>query len=235
MSSGDLIARMQAAVREGDDDAARKLADEGIRAGLDPIVILERGCTDTLRAVGDLWARGDIFLPEMMLSAAAVKAALETLKPRLLQTAKDAPAGIVVLGTVRGDIHDIGKNIVGTLLEAFGFRVVDLGTDVPAARFVGAVRESGARLVGLSALLTSTMLEMRAILQEFEVAGLRSGVRVAIGGAPVTAAFTRDIGADGFAEDGVAALHLFQRLASGEIAGDGPAAPAPGGGAAHAV
>jgi len=236
MNSQDLLSKMQAAVRDGDDDAARSLAAEGISAGLDPIEILERGYTGTLRSVGDQWAKGEIFLPEMMLSAAAVKAALETLKPRLLETAgKTGPVEIVVLGTVRGDIHDIGKNIVGTLLEAFGFRVVDLGTDVPAARFVGAVRETGARLVGLSALLTSTMLEMRTVLQELEAAGLRSGLRVAIGGAPVNPAFTRDIGADGFAEDGVAALHLFQRLAVGEPAVTGASGSPAGGGVPHAV
>ncbi len=109
MNSQDLLSRMQAAVRDGDDDAARSLAEEGIRTGIDPIEILDRGYTDALRSVGDLWAKGEVFLPEMMLSAAAVKAALETLKPRLLATAaKTGPAETVVLGTVKGDIHDIG-------------------------------------------------------------------------------------------------------------------------------
>lgn len=215
MGDGLLFERMQSAVTDGDADRARTLAEEALRAGLDPIEVLEKGYTSALRAVGDGWARGDVYLPEMMLSAEAVKAALLTLSPALRARSTPSNASsLCILGTVQGDIHDIGKNIVGTLLEAFGFRVVDLGTDVAPERFISAVRETGASLVGLSALLTSTMPGMKAVLDALAEAGLRSRVRVAVGGAPITPAFARDIGADGFAEDGVAALRLFQSLAA---------------------
>jgi len=125
-----------------------------------------------------------------------------------------AGGAVCVLGTVKGDIHDIGKNIVGTLLEAFGFSIVDLGTDVDPGRFVGAVRDNGASLVGLSALLTSTMPQMGVIIEALREAGLRTDVRVAVGGAPVTPAYAAEIGADGYAEDGISALRLFQKLAA---------------------
>ncbi len=238
MGDGLLFERMQAAVTEGDADRARALAEEALRAGLDPIEVLERGYTSALRTVGDGWARGDVYLPEMMLSAEAVKAALHALTPAL--RARSAPSdasALCVLGTVQGDIHDIGKNIVGTLLEAFGFLIVDLGTDVAPERFVAAVRETGAGLVGLSALLTSTMPGMKAVLDALEEAGLRSRVRVAVGGAPITPAFARDIGADGFAEDGVSALRLFQSLAAAPAGGPaaGTAAGAMTGEARHAL
>jgi methanogenic corrinoid protein MtbC1 len=150
----------------------------------------------------------------MILAAEAVKAAIVVLKPalraRVVPGAVQAPC---VLGTVKGDIHDIGKNIVGTMLEAFGFTIVDLGTDVDPAHFVGAVREVGAGLVGISALLTSTMPEMRSVVDALREAGLRSRVRIAVGGAPVTPEFAKEIGADGTAADGISALRLFQRLA----------------------
>jgi corrinoid protein of di/trimethylamine methyltransferase len=216
MEEGDLFDRIRASVTQGDADLARALAAESARAGLDPLVVLEKGFTAALRSVGDCWERGEMYLPEMILAAEAVKAALAVLKPRLRAAASiGGTAAVCVLGTVRGDIHDIGKNIVGTLLEAFGFRIVDLGTDVDAERFVGAVRETGAGLVGLSALLTSTMPGMKTVIDALREAGLRSRVQVAVGGAPVSPAFAEEIGADGFADDGMAALRLFQRLAAG--------------------
>ncbi len=211
-------------VVQGDGERARGLARQALQDGLDPLHVLEKGFTESLRHVGSCWEEGEMFLPEMMLAAEAVKAALEVLKPRLREAATGpgaAPAPCV-LGTVRGDIHDIGKNIVGTLLEALGFPIIDLGTDVEAARFVAAVRETGARLVGLSALLTSTMPGMRTVIEALEVSGVRPRVRIAIGGAPVTATFAKEIGADGFAGDGMTALRLFQRLAA-DVAGAGPA------------
>ena len=226
---GDTV-RLEAirdAVVQGDSDRARALAGDALRAGADPVELLEKGFSESLRQVGCRWERGDMFLPEMMLAAEAVKAALDVLKPRLRGTAAGPAATRVpcVLGTVRGDIHDIGKNIVGTLLEALGFPIIDLGTDVEPARFVAAVRETGARLVGLSALLTSTMPGMRNVIETLEVSGLRPGLRIAIGGAPVTAAFAREIGADGYAEDGMSAMRLFQRLAA-DVAEAGTTSPA---------
>jgi methanogenic corrinoid protein MtbC1 len=154
-----------------------------------------------------------MFLPEMMLAAEAVKGALAALAPSLRAAgAAGGAAPSCILGTVEGDIHDIGKNIIGTLLQAFGFRVIDLGVDVPAARFVEAVRQHGAGLLGMSALLTSTMPAMKTVIDGLDGAGLRGQVRIAVGGAPVTRRFAAEIGADGCAEDGMGALRLFQGL-----------------------
>ena len=216
MNQKTLFQNIEASVFKGDAARARLLAGEALEAGLDPLFILEKCYTKALRNVGDCWERGEFFLPEMILAAEAVKGAMQVLKPRLRAAAADGDRSACVLGTVRGDIHDIGKNIIGTMLEAFGFTVVDLGTDVGAERFVGAVRETGAGIVGLSALLTSTMPEMKTVMQALVDAGLRSRVRVAIGGAPVTMKFAEEIGADGYADDGGEALRLFQRLAAAE-------------------
>jgi methanogenic corrinoid protein MtbC1 len=215
MDDTALFENMRASVVQGDAARARALAADALRAGLDPLAVLETGFISALRVVGDCWERGDLYLPEMILAAETVKAALDVLKPSLRARGHgDAGGPVCVLGTVRGDIHDIGKNIVGTLLGAFGFTVVDLGTDVEAARFIAAVRTTGAGLVGLSALLTSTMPQMRTVIEGLRDEGLRPGVRVAVGGAPVTTAFASDIGADGTAEDGLKALRLFQGWAA---------------------
>ncbi len=215
MNQKTLFQKIEASVIEGDASRARTLAADAVRSNIDPLFILEKGFTRALRGVGDCWERGEMFLPEMILAAEAVKGAMEILEPSLKARAAGGSAEIAcVLGTVRGDIHDIGKNIIGTMLGAFGFRVVDLGTDVEAERFVSAVHETGATLVGLSALLTSTMPEMKTIIRALDEAGLRSKVRIAIGGAPVTSHFAEEIGADGYADEGGAALRLFQRLAT---------------------
>ncbi len=223
MDGAALYGAIRAAVVEGDAERAGALAGEALRAGLDPLEILDRGFTSSLRHVGSCWEKGELYLPEMMLAAEAVKAGLAVLKPRLSAAGASKAGGaaplVCVMGTVAGDIHDIGKNIVGTLLEAIGVRVVDLGTDVEASRFVGAVREHGANLVGMSALLTSTMPAMRQVVEALEAAGLRRGVRIAVGGAPVTKAFAQEIGADGTAADGMGALRLFQSLAAKEVPG----------------
>ena len=146
MNQKTLFQNIEASVFKGDAARARLLADEALRAGLDPLFILEKCYTKALRNVGDCWERGELFLPEMILAAEAVKGAMQVLKPQLRAAAADGGRSACVLGTVRGDIHDIGKNIIGTMLEAFGFTVVDLGTNVGAEPFVGAVRETaGAR------------------------------------------------------------------------------------------
>ena len=220
MDKETIFRTLRTAIVEGDADRASALAREALGGGLDPWDVLER-FTTSLRHVGSCWERGELYLPEMMLAAEAVKAGIAVLKPRLASspggaTPADA-APVCILGTVTGDIHDIGKNIVGTLLEASGFRVVDLGTDVEAGRFVGAVREHGASLVGMSALLTSTIPSMREVVNALEAAGLRTQVKIAVGGAPVTPAFAKEIGADGTALDGMGALRLFQSFAGAEV------------------
>ena len=216
-----LYEALRAAIVEGNADGATAITAEALGSGLDPFEILDRGLTSSLRQVGSCWEKGEMYLPEMMLAAEAVKAGITVLKPRLAAAGPSIGGAeaqpVCVMGTVRGDIHDIGKNIVATLLEASGFLVVDLGTDVEASRFVEAMREHGAALLGMSALLTSTMPAMREVVGALEAAGLRRGVKIAVGGAPVTATFARDIGADGTATDGMAALRLFQSLAAGKV------------------
>ncbi|MFI5184771.1 MAG: B12-binding domain-containing protein [Vicinamibacteria bacterium] len=210
-----LFDAIQASVGAGDADRAADLAREAISSGLDPLRVLEDGFTPALRAVGKRWEEGDLFLPEMILAAEAMKAAMGVLQPEILRRggARGEPL-CCVMGTVKGDIHDIGKSIVAAMLEAAAFRVVDLGTDVDTDRFVGAVRDERASFVGLSALLTTTMPEMKAVIDALQEAGLRSGVRVVIGGAPVTKEYAAEIGADGFARDGIEAMRLFQGLAA---------------------
>jgi 5-methyltetrahydrofolate--homocysteine methyltransferase len=215
MEHKQLFDAIRASVTEGEAERAEALAREALRGGLDPIHVLEAGFTEALRGVGARWEEGEIYLPEMLLAAEAMKAALGVLQPAILEQggARREPM-CCVMGTVKGDIHDIGKSIVAAMLEAAGFRVVDLGTDVDTGRFVAAVRDEGAAFLGLSALLTTTMPEMKVVVDALEQAGLRRSVKVIIGGAPVTPDYARTIGADGFAKDGLEAMRVVQGLAS---------------------
>jgi len=215
MDQAKLFESINESVTNGEAERAAALARDALAAGSDPVRMLEDGFTPALRAVDARWEAGEIFLPEMMLAAEAMKAALRVLQPEILR--RGGSTGVprcCVMGTVKGDIHDIGKSIVAAMLEAAGFEVVDLGTDVEPERFVRAVREKGACFVGLSALLTTTMPEMKAVIDALREAGLRSGLRIVIGGAPVTREYAEEIGADGFARDGLEAMRLFQRLAA---------------------
>jgi 5-methyltetrahydrofolate--homocysteine methyltransferase len=164
-----------------------------------------------MKEVGARFECGDLYVPEMMVAARAMKAGLAILKPHLSQ---DATVGMgkVIVGTVKGDLHDIGKNLVAMMLEGAGCEVIDLGTDVPPEKFAATARESGARVIGLSALLTTTMQNMRSTLEALEDLGIRRQVLVIVGGAPVTEAFSKDIGADGYAPDAALAVKLVQRL-----------------------
>jgi methanogenic corrinoid protein MtbC1 len=215
MEHAELFEAIRACVDEGDPERAAQLARQALGASLDPLQVLEAGYTRALRGVGARWEAGELYLPEMLLAAECMKAALAVLQPEILRRggARLEPRCCVV-GTVKGDIHDIGKSIVAAMLEAAGFRVVDLGTDVDAERFVGAVREQAAAFLGLSALLTTTMPEMKLVVEALEREGLRRSVRVVIGGAPVTPEYASAIGADGFAKDGLEAMRLVQRLAA---------------------
>jgi corrinoid protein of di/trimethylamine methyltransferase len=222
MAANEIYEDIMQCIADGDDDWARELAQKGLDEGVSPLDLIENGFTPALRAVGDRWDTGSIFLPEMILSADAMKAAVRALQPALQEEGGGTrEVKSCVVGTVNGDIHDIGKSIVGALVEAAGLNVIDLGTNVETEQFVNAVREQGSCVVGLSALLTTTMAEMKVVLDELTKAGLRTQVRVAIGGAPVTQAFAEEIGADGYAEDGMSAMQLIQDLA-------GSLNPAPG-------
>ena len=193
-----------------------ELTQESVRAILDSDGsaedILHKGLIPAMDEVGRLFEKGDLFVPEMLIAARAMKAGLMILKPLLVESGVK-PLGKIVIGSVQGDLHDIGKNLVAMLLEGAGFEIVDLGTDVNPEEFVTAI-EGGADIVGLSALLTTTMTNMERIINAIEGAGLRSEVKIIVGGAPVTDEFANQIGADGYASDASKATTLAKSLVS---------------------
>jgi corrinoid protein of di/trimethylamine methyltransferase len=204
---------MRQAVVDGDADAAEAAAKASIAAGIPPLVAIDEGFMLGMKEVGAGFAAGDLFLPDMMLAARAMQRALAVLEPELKAASVERTvAGRVVIGTVAGDIHEIGKNLVGMLLSTSGFEVHDLGVNVAPERFVEAAREQRADIVGLSALLTTTMTGQRAVIAALEAAGLRPPVKVMVGGAPVTGTWAKEIGADGYSEDAMGAVELAKRL-----------------------
>ena len=204
---------MRQAVVDGDADAAEAAAKASIAAGIPPLVAIDEGFMPGMKEVGAGFAAGDLFLPDMMLAARAMQRALAVLEPELKAASVERTvAGRVVIGTVAGDIHEIGKNLVGMLLSTSGFEVHDLGVNVAPERFVEAAREQRADIVGLSALLTTTMTGQRAVIAALEAAGLRPPVKVMVGGAPVTGTWAKEIGADGYSEDAMGAVELAKRL-----------------------
>ena len=199
------------AVLEGDADEAASQVQAGLDAGIAPSDILNKGCIAAMAEVGRLFEEGEMFVPEMLIAARAMQAGMAVLKPHLAE-GEITSAGKVILGTVAGDLHDIGKNLVGMMMEGAGFEIVDLGTDVTADAFVEAVREHNADIVGMSALLTTTMPSMTATVEALTEAGLRDKIKVLIGGAPVTQAYADEIGADGFAPDASSATRVAKGL-----------------------
>jgi 5-methyltetrahydrofolate--homocysteine methyltransferase len=187
-----------------------------LEAGLDPTAILNEGMIAAMREVGARFETGEYFVPDMLLAARAMQAGLNTLKPHLPKS-DASTAGKVVIGTVLGDIHDIGKNLVGLMLGGAGFTIIDLGTNVAPEQFVKAVRERGPDILALSALLTTTMLAMKTTIEALKEAGLRDKVKVVVGGAPITEAYALKIGADGFAPDASRAVALVNALVKDRI------------------
>jgi 5-methyltetrahydrofolate--homocysteine methyltransferase len=173
---------------------------KALDAGIGPAEILNQGMIAAMGEVGRLFEEGEYFVPEMLIAARAMQKGLEVLKPFLTDADVQSP-GKVAIGTVKGDLHDIGKNLVAMMLEGAAFEVIDLGTDVSPERFIQAVRENGAQIIAMSALLTTTMPNMKNTIEALKEAGLRDKVKVMIGGAPVTQTYADQIGADGFAED----------------------------------
>jgi 5-methyltetrahydrofolate--homocysteine methyltransferase len=194
--------------RKGAVDMVRRLLDSGIL----PARIIEEGLLAGMKVVGERFTHCELYVPEVLLSGRTMKASLEALRPALIPAGWE-PVATMVLGTVQGDIHDIGKNLVGVMLEGAGIRVVDIGVDAPAEKFVAAVREHRARLVGISSLLTTTMENVPKVFRALETAGLRDKVRVVVGGAPVTAEWADEIGADAYAPDAGTAGEICRRLA----------------------
>lgn len=209
----DTYSVMRQSVINGAPDTAAELAQQALAEGIAPLDAINNGYVAGMHDVGEEFARGQMFLPDMMASAEAMRAAMAVLEPELTRLGTERPmVGVVVLGTTKGDIHEIGKILVGTLLTANGFRVHDLGVDVPGERFATKAKELGADIVGVSALLTTTMRNQKGVIESLEKAGLRSQVKVMVGGAPVTRAWAAEIGADGYAKDAMSAVVLAREL-----------------------
>jgi 5-methyltetrahydrofolate--homocysteine methyltransferase len=204
----DLVA-MAAAVERGDRETVLGLVKAALAEGLPAETILNQGLISAMTTVGERFTRSEIFIPEVMIAARAMTAAMQVLEPILARTGVQ-PRGRVVIGSAKSDLHDIGKNLVAMMLKGSGFQVTDLGVDVPADRFVAAARQQGAQIVAVSALLTTTMLNMRDVVKGIRAAGLAT--KVMVGGAPVTEAFAREIGADGYSADAGSAVRLAQDL-----------------------
>lgn len=211
--STDLFKRMAQAVIDGDDDEATVLANEALETGIDPLEAINKGFTAGMDVVGELYSTGEYFLPDLILGGEAMKAALAVLEPVLKASGQAREVeGTVVLGTVKGDIHEIGKALVGSMLSAHGFEVYDLGIDVESSEFGVKAREHTADIVALSALLTTTMLHQRDVIEHLAEAGLRDRVKVMVGGSPVTQGWADQIGADGYAEDAASAVTVAKKL-----------------------
>ena len=199
------------AIVEGDEERSRRAARELVGRGADPREVVSSVMVPAMRRVGELFERGEYYIPELVLSAEAFRAAMEEVRPALRGGGTPARA-VVVLGTVRGDIHELGKNLAAVVFEAEGFEVVDLGVDVPPEKFAEAVEKYGARVVGMSALMTTTMLEQRNVIEELKRRGLRDRVIVVAGGAPVTEEWVREIGADVWGRDAFEAVAVVKKL-----------------------
>jgi corrinoid protein of di/trimethylamine methyltransferase len=212
MSNEALFGELAQAVIDGEPEDAVELAEQALDQGLDPLACINQGLTVGITRVGELFADGEYFLPDLIIGGEAMKMALAILEPALAGDQSREVLGRVVLGTVQGDLHEIGKTLVGTMLTANGFLVTDIGIDKPASEFVAAVKETGATLVGASALLTTTMPEQQRIIEALAEAGLGGQVKVMVGGAPVTRNWAEKIGADGYAEDAITAVTVAKRL-----------------------
>jgi 5-methyltetrahydrofolate--homocysteine methyltransferase len=199
------------AVLDGDEDKVAELVEQALKEGASAEQVLSDGLIKGMNVVGDLFKRDELFLPEVLVSAKAMKQGTIMLEP-LLRGGKRKTLGLVVLGTVSGDIHDIGKNLLKTMLEGAGFEVVDLGIDVATETFVQKAAEVKPNIIGMSALLTTTMTNMKPVIDALQAAGMRDQIKVMVGGAPVTQAFAAKIGADGTATNVVAAVELARSL-----------------------
>ena len=203
--------RLSTAILEGDADKAPKLVEKGLKEGLAAKEILDNGLVPGMNEVGVRFKAGDMFVPEVLMSADAMQASLAILRPELVASGAKL-IGKIVMGTVKGDLHDIGKNLVGMMCEGAGFEVIDLSFNVDPERFVDAIKEHQPDIVGMSALLTTTMRAMALTIKAIEEAGLRDKVKIMVGGAPVDAAFAERIGADGYGSNGPAGSDLAKKF-----------------------
>ena len=207
-----LFQAMAQSIIDGDSEAAGALARKAIEAGIEPLEAINQGFMPGVDFVGSGFSCGEMFLPELVMAGDAMKTAISVLEPELARRGTTRQVlGKVVLGTIEGDIHDIGKTLVGTMLSASGFQVYDLGVDVPVARFIEVAREVQADIIGVSALLTTTMVKQRTLIEKVNEAGL-PGVKVMVGGAPVTRDWAAQIHADGFSEDAISSVIVAKNL-----------------------
>lgn len=205
-----VLPELRQAVVDGQAKLAVTKVTQGLEQGIPAETLLQDGLIAAMREVGQLFEEHEIYVPEMLVAARAMNAALAVLKPRLIEHAVQS-SGTVAIGTVQGDLHDIGKNLVAMMLKGSGFEVVDLGTDVSPERFIDAIR-AGADVVAMSALLTTTMTSMKEVVEAISLAGLRDRVRIIVGGAPITAKYAAEIGADGYAPDASKAVRKVREL-----------------------
>jgi corrinoid protein of di/trimethylamine methyltransferase len=212
-----LFEAMAQAVIAGEAEQARRLAQQALAQDINPLDAINLGFVAGMTYVGEQFSCGEMFLPVMVLASEAMKAAIAELEPEMARRGGVRQVlGTVVIGTVEGDIHDIGKTLVATMLSASGFQVYDLGVNVPAHKFIAQIRAVGANLVGLSTLLTTTMVNQRAFIQTLAAEGLREQVKVLVGGAPVTRGWAAEIGADGYSEDAMGAVTVAKQLLGAE-------------------
>jgi 5-methyltetrahydrofolate--homocysteine methyltransferase len=198
------------AVVNGDAKATHAITQQALQDGTDPLELVNKYMIPAMDEVGRRFETNEYFVPELLISARAMKASLDLIRPLLIARG-DKPAGTVAIGTVRGDLHDIGKNLVASLLEGGGFEVIDLGVNVPPEKFIQTVKEKNANIIAMSALLTTTMPAMRTTIEALKQAGVRGQVKVLIGGAPITQKYADEIGADGYSENAVGAVALAKK------------------------
>ena len=213
----DIITQLTSAIVEGETEQVVDLTRQALAAGVEPMEIIDQGLIPGMDIVGEKFSSGEFFLPNLIISANGMQEAMKLLEPELSARQQERKsAGKVVIGTVHGDIHEIGKSLVATMLSANGFQVYDLGADVPVETFLAKIRETDANLLGMSALLTTTMVVQREIIAALKQAGLRDRVKVMVGGAPVTRSWAVEIGADGYAEDAIGAVVVAKQLVSAQ-------------------
>lgn len=213
--SDDMYKKLAEAIINGEAEDAVNLAKQALDQKLDPLACITNGLTKGIQQVGELFSSGEYYLPELIIGADAMKAALDILEPALVGDQQREVVGIVVIGTVEGDLHEIGKTLVGTMFTANGFKVIDIGVDKSSEEFIEAIKDNDATMVGASALLTTTMLQQEKLIEAITEAGLRETVMIIVGGAPVTEKYAEQIGADGYAEDAISAVDIAFRLADG--------------------
>lgn len=220
MAKKEIFERMRHAVLNYDRDAAERAARQALEAGIDPVEAIESGFSKAIKELGDRFERMEIFLPHLLVGAEAMEAGVGVLESEIIRRGVGSvKRGTVVIGTVEGDIHDIGKTLVSTMLRAAGFRVYDLGKDVPIPKFVETAEDVKADIIAASALLNTTMRSQRDIVEYLATTGLRNKYSVMVGGAPVSSEWAKEIGADGYAKDAVEAVEVAQNLLKGRKQG----------------